>query len=501
LIIAGFLVVAARSGKSRRGGRLTDGHALPEPPPIDSPVLANDEPSGQTDDVVALLPPSDSETAKGHLGARPSVFLMPFDVQSEQEQDRRKADELHDDVITILSKSSDIAVIGRKAREWTGISGRSIRALGRELDARYAIIGDLILRDGKPHLAVHLLETATGGSVWSKNFSHESMNEIGRAVMVNQVAGHVAAEILRADAERTLRQEPERLSAESLTNRAIHSLTVFNRRTFHEIESLTRMAIDLKPNLPGAYGVLAGALALKAHQSWTASPEEDLEQAFSEGSRAVELSPANPRTLFWWGHVHLYGGRTDDAIGILENAVAGDTSYVPAHIALGAALILNGKTSIGIGKLQHALNLAPDHAQAYQAHFWLGMGHMELGDNNDAQQAFFASINNNVIKNPAEGATTFWAWIGAASSFILSNRRKEAEAILERLQDRFPDGDYQIMFDHAEASFAPHLQRLKMVTTIQSLVAQDADLEPPAARPVSLRDIFRRRASAESELG
>jgi len=501
LIIAGFLVIAARGGKARRKSGTPGTHVLSEPLIVDAPALPNDDQSDTAADVVALLPPSDSETAKEQLGARPSIFMMPFDVPAEPEQTRRAADELHDDIVTILSKSSDIAIIGRKAREWTGVSGRSIRALGRELDARYAVIGDWIMREGQPILAVHLLETATGGSIWSKNFDLAIEGEAGRAVLVNQVAGHVAAEVLRADSERTLRQEPDRLSAESLTNRASQSLTVFNRRTFHEIESLTRMAIDLKPNFPAAYGVLAGAFALKAHQGWTASPDEDLELALSEGSRAVELSPANPRTLFWWGYVHLYSGRTDDAIGILENAVAGDTSYVPAHIALGAALILSGKTSAGIAKLQHAINLAPEHAHAFHAQFWLGMGAMEQDDNTTAQQAFFASINKNLVKNPADSAITFWAWIGTAATLTMNGRRKEAEAILDRLRDRFPDQDYSIMYEHAEVSFAPQLRRLKMVAAVETLRTHTIDLEPPSARSSSLRDLFRRRASAESELG
>lgn len=500
LIIGGFLVIAARGGRSR--ARKTSGSDVlsAEPVVIDHPVSPREGPAEAPADVVALLPPSDSEVAKDQRGARPSVFLMPFDVPGELKQEGRTADELHDDIVSILSRSSDIAVIGRKAREWN-VSGQSVRALGRELEARYAVIGELTTRDSRRCLGVDLLETMTGGSIWSKTFDLDDISGSGRAVLVNKVAGHVAAEVLRADAERTLRDEPERLSAESLANRARHSLTVFNRRTFHEIESLTRMAIDLKPSFPGAYGVLAGALALKAQQSWTASPEEDLEQAFSEGSRAVELSPANPRTLYWWGYVHLHGGRTEDAIGILEQAVAGDTSYVPAHIALGAALILDGKTMTGVDKLQHALNLSPDHAQAFQAQFWLGTGQLELEDSTAARQAFFASISHNVIKNPADSATAFWAWIGTAASLASSGRKSDAEAILERLRGRFPDHDYAVMFDHAEASFAPSLRTLKMVTAIEGIDREHLlDLEPPTARSMSLRDLFRRRTTVESDV-
>lgn len=498
LLIAGFLVIAARGGKSRKASGPSDGLATLELTTPDMPLASHDTAGKSQADVVALLPPSDSEMAQAHFGARPSLFLIPFEVPAEAEREQRLADELHDDIVSILSKSSDIAVIGRKAREWNVAGGKSIRSLERDLGARYAVSGDLSVRDGQARFSVHLLETATGGSMWSQNFNLGALGKGDRSLLVNQIAGNVAAEVLRSEAERTLRQEPERLSAESLTNRARHSFTAFNRRTFHEIEQLARMAIDLKPSLPGAYGILAGAMALKAHQSWTDQPSEDLEEAFSEGSRAVELSPGNPRMLFWWGHVHFFGGRTEDAIGILEKAAAGDPSYAPTHILHGAAIILAGNPEKGIGRLEHALNLAPDHAQAFQAQLWLGIGHFEMQAVEPAQKAFLASINQNVIKNPADSASTFWAWYGAAATYTAQNRSHEAEAILERLRLRFTDHDYNIMFEHAEESFAPSLRKLKMISAVEPTRVNDDMLEPSEPKPPTLRNMFRRRASAES---
>lgn len=498
LLIAGFLVVAARSGKARKTRGPSDSMA-----PIDVGGREMPSPSeivGETpSDVVALLPPSDSEMAKGHFGTRPSLFLMPFEVEGDDGTGQSLADELHDEIVSILSRSSDIAVIGRKAREWSMPNGRSVRSLERELGARYAVSGDLAVRNGQARFSVHLLETATGGSMWSRNFDLGASRRDEHSLLVNQIAGNVAAEILRAEAERTLRQEPERLSAESLTNRASHSFTAFNRRTFHEIEQLARMAIDLKPSLPGAYGILAGAMALKAHQAWTESPEEDLEEAFSEGGRAIELSPGNPRMLFWWGYVHFYGGRTDDAIGIFENAASGDPSYVPTHILHGAALILLGQPSKGIERINHALDLAPDHAQAFQAKLWQGIGYAELQDPDAALKAFLASINQNVIKNPADSASTFWAWYGTAATYRELGRARECEAILERLRQRFTDHDYAIMFEHAEESFAPKLRRLKMISALEKdMVMTDLDEELPTPKSTPLRNMFRRRAAAES---
>jgi len=496
LLIAGFLIVAARGGNAKKK---RSGHEMvSEPDIIETQATPVDDLGETASDVVALLPSPNTDRTTGVGGTRPSLFVLPFEGPSETEQETQNFGELHDEIVTILSRSSDIAVIGRQSKEWTSNSGRSIRTLGQKLNVRYAVSGDIVNRSDVNRLSIHLLETATGGSIWSSNFNLDGDDEVANGVLISKIAGNVSSEILRAEAERTLRQEPGQLSAEDLTHRAGHSLTAFNRRTFHAVESLTRLAIDLKPSFPGGYGILAGAMALKAHQSWTSSPDEDLEEAFSMGGRAVELSPGDPRMLFWWGHVHFYGGRTDDAIGILENAAARDPSFVPTYILLGAALIMGRQPDKGIAKVGHALNLSQDHALAFRAQLWLGIGHMEMGDWPAAQKAFLESINRNVIKNPTDSAEAFWAWIGMTSAYAMLGRRAEAETILKRLRERFVDHDFYIMFEHAEASFAPQLQRLRFVSGTDKI--QTDTISEEASPPKSLssiRDLFRRRASAE----
>lgn len=500
MIIAGFLVVAARGGKSGDKRRSLGGQApATEIVSNGTPDFDRAGPSEPAGDVVALLQHTDQGPSSPSSAAGPSVVVMPFEAPSDGASSQREADELHDDIVTMLSKSSDIAVIGRKARAWTGTASQSIRSLGRELDARYAVIGDFSAHNGRSSFAIHLLETSTGSSIWSKHFDLEGLAKADSGFLINQVAGSVAAEILRADAERTLRQGSERLNAESLINRATQSMTAFNRRTFHEIESLARMAIELKPNYPTAFGVLAGAYAQKAHQSWTQSSDDDLEEAFLEGVRTIELSPSNPRSLYWWGYVHLYGGRTEDAIGILEQAIASDTSFVPAHIALGAAQVLDGRPAEGGDRLRHALHLGPDHAQAFNAHLWLGVGYLEMDDAASAQTTFLASINHNVIKNPVESGAAFWAWIGEAASYASLGKRLEAKAILTRLRERFVGHDFGIMFDRAEASFAPNLQQLNIAKIIAALDEPGLEPDLAIAKTPPLRGLFGRRIPLESE--
>ncbi len=499
LLIAGFLIVAARGSQSRNARGIGGSQPTVELNAHENPVVLPEETRETSSDVVAFLPPSDAEMASGHVGARPSLFVFPVGVSAEAEHEQHLADELHDDIVAALSRSADIAVIGRKAREPGIAVSQSVRSLQREVGARYALYVDLSVRDSQSRFSVNILETAAGSSMWSKHFDVAASTQSCNGLLVNQVAGSVATEVLRAEAERTLRQEPEQLSAESLINRARHTFTAFNRRTFHEIEHQARMAIDLKPRLPGGYGILAGAMALKAHQAWTESPGEDLDEAFSEGSRAIELSPDNPRMLYWWGHVHFYGGRTDDAISILEKAAAGDPSYVATHILHGAALIMAGHPSQGNARIDHALELNPGHAQAFQAQLWRGIGHFECEDTASAHEAFLASINQNVIKNPTDSAATFWAWYGTAAAYCKRGLARESDAIQERLRQRFTGHDYSIMLEHAEESFAPNLKSLKMLSAIEknnSLV--DLDEHRPKPKPMSLRNIFRRRAATGS---
>lgn len=496
LLVTGFLIIAARGRKSKQTSHANSTLAEQELSvgQTEPGVSAADESNA---DIVPLLPELSSEDMSAPSSTRPNLFILPFEVSTANDQEQCAAVEMHDDIVAILSRSADIAIIGRMAQEGlpASVNGRSIRTIGQELDVRYAATGNLRRFSDGWRLSMQLLETTNGSSIWAKTFEPAASGDADGNILLNRIAGYLTSEVLRAEAVRTLRQAPERLSAQDLARRASHSFGAFNRRTFHEIESLTRLAIDLEPNFPGGYGVLAGALALKAHQAWTEAPQEDLKEAFSLGGRGIELAPADPRMLYWWGHVHFYGGRAEDAIGILANATAKDTSFAPAYILHGAALILTQQPTNGIVKIDHALDLAPDHPLAFQAHLWRGIGQMERRDTDAAEKAFLKSINGNVIKNPADSAAAFWAWIGIACVYAEQGRKVEIKAILDRLCDCFPGGDYRVMIEHAEASFTPGLgvKRLK-VTSIA-----DRFVEPPAEPQVfSLRNLFHRRAPVET---
>ncbi len=123
---------------------------------------------------------------------------------------------------------------------------------------------------------------------------------------------------------------------------------------------------------------------------------------------------------------------------------------------------------------------------------------MERGDWAAAQAAFMESIKRNVIKNPADSADAFWAWVGMAGVCAKLGQHAEVEIILKRLRERFVDHDFSIMFENAEISFAPRLQRLKLVTATDTLQAtHDLEELPQPGGLSSLRDLFRRRASVE----
>jgi TolB-like protein len=471
LLIAGFLVTAARS--RRPIARIGDFGTVGGPMAGGGDELRRRGESDAARGDPAHLPPAPGVDPRPMAApVRPALAVLPFEVVGDAADGARLAGELYDDILILLAQGTEIAVIGRNALDRPAHANGSLRALGQELGVRYSVTGDLRLREQTWRLTIRLLDAATGGSLWAKNFELAVGMRGEESALVKSVAGAIAAEVLRAEALRSLRQAPEELDARALVHRAWLSFPAFTRRSYHEIDSGARLAIELEPGYPGAYGILAGALALKAQQPWSDTPEDDLAEAFSAGSRAVELSPGDPRTLHWWGLVHLHSGRTSEAVGILKEALLKDSAFAPAYADLGTALILSDDPAGGLVQLEQALALAPDHALAFMFHLWRGIGLLELRDQVAAEPSFRQSIASNVIKNPAESAAAFWAWVGVASAQAAGGNRGEAAAVLAKLRDSLGREEVAAMLARARATFAPRLDRMALVRLLGPLLSE-----------------------------
>ena len=208
-------------------------------------------------------------------------------------------------------------------------------------------------------------------------------------------------------------------------------------------ENEFRRAIDLNPNLAQAHGLYSGFLSIMGRHA----------ESIIEGKRGKELDPLNPRINLTYAYAYLEARQYDQGIEIIKKTFDLEPNFIPAHGALGMAYSGKGMYAEALAEYQEEERLVDDPDSA---------------------------------ANP---------YLGAA--YAMAGRRKEALAILEKLESSQPDFGSVAMavlytsLGEREKAFA----MLEKAYTARNTKLQDLEIEQgldPLRTDPRFKDLLRR---------
>ena len=147
---------------------------------------------------------SEPSTAYPALPDKPSIAVLAFTNMSGDPGQEYFSDGITEDIITELSRFSELFVIARHSS--CQYKGRSpdIRQVGRELGVRYVLEGSVRRAADRVRISAQLIDAVTGAHHWAERYDRElndafAVDDVSRAIVAILVA-HVN----KAEAERTL---------------------------------------------------------------------------------------------------------------------------------------------------------------------------------------------------------------------------------------------------------------------------------------------------------
>src|SRR4029077_12092876 len=106
------------------------------------------------------------------LPEKPSVAVLPFTNMSGPEEDYF-ADGITDDIITELSRFSELFVIARYSSFQYKGKAVDLRQVGRELGVRYILQGSIRREGGRVRISAQLADAVTGAQRWAERYDRE----------------------------------------------------------------------------------------------------------------------------------------------------------------------------------------------------------------------------------------------------------------------------------------------------------------------------------------
>lgn len=187
------------------------------------------------------------------LPSKPSIAVLPFVNLGNDPEQESFADGLTEDLITDLSRTSDLFVIARNSAFAYKGKARDVRAISEELGVRYLLEGSARRAAGRVRINAQLVDAVSGEHLWAERFDRGTDD-------IFAVEDEVTARIVEALLGRLRmpppRQRPKSLEAYDLCVRA-RRLMDDTPRAAQEAHLLLTRAVTLDPDYAEAYRWLA----------------------------------------------------------------------------------------------------------------------------------------------------------------------------------------------------------------------------------------------------
>ncbi|MEH6638853.1 MAG: tetratricopeptide repeat protein [Porticoccaceae bacterium] len=350
---------------------------------------------------------SGTSSALSDISGKPSVAVLPLNNISGDPEQEYLADGIAEDVITLLSRNPRFFVIARNSSFTYKGKAVDIRQVGEALGVRYVVEGSLRKIGERLRVTIQLIDTNNGQHLWAEQYDR-SLSEIFKLQddITNGIAVALGDEIWRAEIGRANSTSTDNLDAWGLVMRANRALFSFSSQSTLEAVELLREALALDPDFPLAKAELARSLCWRAFNQFSEDPSKDIAEAYSLGKEVLQVAPNDPLVLYAVGACYSATGRIEEAIRLLEKAVAKQPNFALALGALSYSLTFDGQAEKSVSYGEQALRLSPQSPLIWVLESWRATGLNELGQYQAAEKA---------LKNALKSYDGWqWTWVQMA---------------------------------------------------------------------------------------
>ena len=325
------------------------------------------------------------------LPDKPSIAVLPFTNISGDKEQEYFSDGITNDIITELSKFSNLFVIASNSVFTYKGKPVKVNEVGRELGVRYVIEGSVQKAAGKVRINAQLIDTTTSRHLWADRYDRDLKDVFAVQDEITKSIATALEVILTEDEKRRVaRRYTDVLEAYDLFLRGRNYLFagretgVFMRGTREahlQAREMFEKAIGLDPKFAAAYA--EKSITYFFNFVMPLSREEELlGPALEAAQRSVALDDSLPLAHARLSWVYLARREHEAAIAEGKRAIALDPNDAENHAQLGNILNWAGKPEEAIGFIEKAMRLNPLYPFNYS--FYLGHAHFLLGQHEEA---------------------------------------------------------------------------------------------------------------------
>jgi TolB-like protein/tetratricopeptide (TPR) repeat protein len=275
-----------------------------------------------------------------------SLAILPFDDMSPQKDQQYFSDGVMDEILTRLSKISDLRLISRTTMENYRETNKAVTLIAKELNVGYVLEGSVQKIGDKVRVIVQLINGEDDSHVWSESYMRD-IEDIFK--IQTEISKTIANELniqLGAYQQDQLSMEPtSNLSAYDYYLRA-GAIDLIDEEQTNQAVSLYKQAINLDPQFALAYSNLAGIQKLK--RTYGDPREVWYDSSLILIEKALELEPELAEAYYERAELNIEDDNWELAEKDLYRVIQLDPNNVDAMNRMGNRKIDQGDLKEGV---------------------------------------------------------------------------------------------------------------------------------------------------------
>ena len=411
------------------------------------------------------------------LPDKPSLAVLPFQNLSDDPEQEYFSDGLTDDLITDLSKISQLFVIARNSVFTYKGKSVKISQVAEELGVRYVLEGSVRRDQNQVRINAQLVDATTGVHLWAERYDGKMENIFDLQDKITKKIVAALEVTLTADEEKQagLRETSDPAAYEAYLKGMAH----YRRKTpedFAKAIPYLDEAVERDPNYSRAYAALAAVYWESSRYRYEkkldmSGPEADLTANIY---LAEAMRDPTPLAHYIASDIHRSFGRHQEAITEATRAIALDANDPIGYYAMASALIWAGNPADGAEFIKKAMRLDPHSPPDYL--YQLGKARFFMERYDDA----LAALEEVKRRFPDYD----WTFFYLAAVYGHLDREQEAKSAIETFNERMAKAGASLVISLQWIDLWPFKERKDIELLREGLRAAGVPEQPPSkSRP------------------
>ncbi|NKK73557.1 tetratricopeptide repeat protein [Rhizobium leguminosarum bv. viciae] len=309
---------------------------------------------------------------------KPSIAVLAFNNMSGDAEQEYFSDGISEDIITDLSKLSELHVIARNSSFVYKNVTASVPEMAKALGVRYVLEGSVRKAGNRVRVTAQLIDASNGGHIWASRFDRDLTDIFAvQDELTQEIVAALRLNLTHGDQDRLAQGRALNVDAYELLLRGREQASAHTRTGNIAARSLAADALAIDPQYAAAQALISFTHVLDYVNAWSTDPEGSLRIGMDLAQQAVEMAEDQPNGRFALGMACMWNRELDRARAEVQQGLALSPNSADLLILLAHIQIFSGDPAGALETLDASMRLDPHHPEILfqfraDAHFSLG---------------------------------------------------------------------------------------------------------------------------------